>query len=150
MFRRTTVALSLVALLAGTGTVYAQHAQAAPAPAHRMHGMDRLKTKLGLSDVQVTAIKAVYTKHRDEQRQTWMDLHTAQADLRKLALDGADPATVQTKTAEVQQLLGHTVSLRTQVLQEIGLVLTPEQRAKFGDVHMGGPRHHRGGKPAQS
>jgi Spy/CpxP family protein refolding chaperone len=148
MFRRTTVALSLVALLAGTGTALAQQAQGqtAPAPAH----MDRFKQKLGLTDDQATAIRAAYAKHRDEQKQAWQALHTAQADLRTLALNGGDAATLGAKTAEVQQLLGRTVAIRVAVLQEIGPVLTPEQRAKFVEPFMGGPRHRHGHKPAQS
>jgi Spy/CpxP family protein refolding chaperone len=152
MFRRTTVALSLVALLAGTGTALAQQAQGqtTPAPAHRAPGMDRFKQKLGLTNDQATAIKAAYAKHRDEQRAAWQALHTAQADLRTLALNGGDTAALGAKTAEVQQLLGRTIAIRVAVLQEIGPVLTPEQRAKFVEPFMGGPRHRHGHKPAQS
>ena len=144
MFRRSIVALSLVGLLAGTGVALAQDTKAPAAPMQRGHGMGRLQQRLGLSDDQVTAIKAAYQKHQDEQKQAWRALHTAQADLRKLALNGGDPATVQAKTTEVQQLLGQTVAIRVKVLQEIGPVLTPEQRVKFAEARAPhGMRHHR-------
>lgn len=146
MFRRSVVALSLVGLLAGTGVALAQDTKAPAAPMQRGHGMAQLQQRLGLSDDQVTAIKAAYQKHREEQKQAWQALATAQADLRKLALNGADAATIQAKTAEVHQLLGQTVAIRVKVLQEIGPVLTPEQRAKFTEAHAHrGMRHHRKG-----
>lgn len=141
MLRRSLVALSLVGLLGGAGVALAQDTQAKPAAAHRGHGMARLQKQLSLSDDQVNAIKAAYTKHREEQKQAWMALGVAQADLRKLALNGGDTTA---KAAEVQQLLGQTVALRVKVLQEIGPVLTPEQRAKFAEASSHrGMRHHR-------
>ena len=140
MFRRSVIALSLVGLLAGTGVALAQDAQR---PAHA-HGMARLQQRLGLTDDQVTAIRATFERHRDQQKQAWQALHAAQATLRQLALNGSDTAA---KTAEVQQLLGQTVALRVQVLQEIGPILTPDQRAKFAQASFHpGMRHHR--KPA--
>ena len=150
MFKRTVTALALVALLGGTTIAYAQTVPGQDAPAPRAHGMDRMKQRLGLSDDQVTAIRAAFERHRDEQKQAWKALHTAQAELRQLALNGGD---VSAKTAEVQQLLGQTVALRVKVLQEIGPVLTPEQRAKFAQASFrpGMARHHhRGPVPSQS
>jgi Spy/CpxP family protein refolding chaperone len=141
MLTRSIVALSLVALLGGTGVALAQGTQAPAAPVHRMHGMARLQQRLGLTNDQVTAIKAAYAKHRDEQKQSWQALRTAQGELRQLALNGADTTA---KTAEVQQLLGQTVTARVKVLQEIGPILTPEQRAKFAEMSSAhGGRHHR-------
>ena len=151
MFRRTITALSLVALLGGTAVAYAQTTtpgQNAPAP--RTHGMDRMKQRLGLSDDQVTAIRAAFARHRDEQKQAWKALHTAQGELRQLALNGSDTTA---KAAEVQQLLGQTVALRVKVLQEIGPVLTPEQRAKFAQASFRpgmGRHHHRAPASTQS
>ena len=54
------------------------------------------------------------------------------------------------KAAEVQQLLGQTVTLRVKVLQEIGPILTPEQRVKFAQAQHrpGMGRHHKA--PTQS
>ena len=142
MFKRSIVALSLVALLGGTGVALAQDTAA---PQHRAHGMARLQQRLSLTDDQVNAIKAAYAKHRDEQKQSWKALRTAQAELRQLALNGGDTTA---KTAEVQQLLGQTVTARVKVLQEIGPVLTPEQRAKFADMTFGHGHGKRHRKPA--
>ena len=145
MFRRTALALSLVALLAGTGAAYAQTTQGQTTP--RAHGMNRMQQRLGLTNDQVTAIRAAFERHRDEQKQAWKTLHTAQAELRQLALNGGDTTA---KAAEVQQLLGQTVALRVKVLQEIGPILTPEQRVKFAQAQYrpGMGRHHRA--PTQS
>ena len=148
MFRRTALALSVVTLLAGTGAAaYARTAQGQTAPAPRAHGMDRMKQRLGLSDDQVTAIRAAFGRHRDEQKQAWQALRTAQADLRQLALNGGD---VTAKTAEVQQLLGQSVALRVKVMQEIGPVLTPEQRVKFAQAQFHGGRGRHGKPQTQS
>jgi Spy/CpxP family protein refolding chaperone len=135
-----------VALLAGTGAAYAQSTPG-QTPAPRAHGMNRMQQRLGLTNDQVTAIRAAFERHRDEQKQAWKTLHTAQAELRQLALNGGDTTA---KAAEVQQLLGQTVALRVKVLQEIGPILTPEQRVKFAQApyHPGMGRHHRA--PTQS
>ena len=106
MLRRTVIALSLVALLGGVRAAYAQGMQ----PGHRAHGMARMQQRLGLTDDQMTAIRAAYQKHRDEQKQTWQGL-----------------------------------AARVKVLQEIGPILTPEQREKLAQAspHRGMHRHHR-------
>jgi Spy/CpxP family protein refolding chaperone len=141
MFKRSVVALSLVGLLAGTGVALAKDTQGQAAPGHREHGTARLQKHLGLSEDQAKAVKAAYAKHREEQKQAYQALAAAQADLGQLALNGADTTA---KAAEVQQLLGQTVALRVKILQEIGPVLTPEQRAKFAEAHTHrGMRQHR-------
>ena len=150
MFRRTAMALSLAALVVGTGVAYAQTVQGQTAPQQRVHGMDRMKQHLGLSDDQAAAIRAAYQKHRDEQMQSWKALRTAQSDLRQLALNGADAGAIAAKTAEVQQLQGQALASRIKMLQEIGPVLTPEQRAKFAQAHFHGHRGRHGKRSIQS
>jgi Spy/CpxP family protein refolding chaperone len=153
MVRRSLVALSLVALLGGTGVALAQDTQTKPAPEARQHGMGRLQAKLGLTDDQMAVVRVAHQKVRPEQKQVWQQLRVAQADLRQLALNGGDTGAIQAKTAEVQQLIGQTVALRVKVLQEIGPVLTPEQRAKFAQAsfqHGHGKRFHRKPAPTQS
>jgi Spy/CpxP family protein refolding chaperone len=150
MVRRTGIALSVVALLAGTGATYAQATQTQTAPAARAHGMDRMKQRLGLSNDQATAIRAAFERHRDEQKQAGQALRTAQSDLRKLALNGGDAGAVAAKTTEVQQLQGQMVALRVKVLQEIGPVLTPEQRAKFAEARYHGGKGRHGKRQMQS
>jgi Spy/CpxP family protein refolding chaperone len=141
MLRRSVVALSLVGLLAGTGVALAQGTQDKPTHVRRAHGMAHFQKRLGLTEDQAKAVTAAFAKHRDEQKQAWQAVAAAQSDLRKLALDGADTTA---KAAEVQQLLGQTVAVRVKILQEIGPILTPEQRAKFAEAGMHrGMRHHR-------
>ncbi len=154
MVRRSLVALSLVALVGATGIAFAQTPQAPAAPEARHHGVGRLQRHLGLTDDQANAVKAAHDKYRAEQRQLRQQLGAAQRDLRQLALNGADAGALQAKTAEVQQLMGQSVALRVKVLQEIGPVLTPEQRTKFAQAsfsHRGHGKHrHRGTPGTQS
>lgn len=148
MVKRSIAALSLVALLGGTGIALAQDTK--PNDGHRMgRGMGRMHKDLGLTDDQKTAVRGAFQKYRDEQRQVGQQLRTAQAELRQLALNGADAGAIQAKTTEVQQLTGQSLAVRVKMLQEIGPVLTPEQRAKFAEASFGhghGKRFHR--KPA--
>ena len=145
MFRRTVIALSVAGLLAGTGI--AALAQDAPRPAHA-HGMAHMQKRLGLTDDQANAVRTAFANHREEQKQAWLALHTAQMELRQMALDGADTTA---KAAEVQQLMAQSIALRVKVLQEIGPVLTPEQRAKFAQASFhGGKRHQRRPPAVQS
>ena len=147
MVKRSIAALSLVALLGGAGLALAQDAQPKAGPRGE-HGMGRMQQKLGLTEDQKTAVRGAFQKHRDEQRQVWQQLRTAQMELRQLALNGADAGAIQAKTNEVQQLMGQSLAVRVKVLQEIGPVLTPEQRAKFAQASFGhghghGKRFHR-------
>ena len=146
MLKRTVIALSVLALLGGSTAVYAQGI----APKHRAHGMERMQQRLNLTDDQMTTIRTAFGKYRDEQKQAHQMLRTTQAELRTLALDGGNAGAIAAKTTEVQQLLGQTVAARVKLLQEIGPVLTPEQRVKFAELRDGrGMRHHRKA-PAQS
>ena len=146
MFRRSVIALTLVAILGASGAAYAQGIQPAP----RAHGMAHLQKRLGLTDDQVTVIRTAFQKHRDEQKQAWQALGAAQRELRQLALNGGDANAIAAKSSEVQQLLGQTVALRVKVLQEIGPVLTPEQRAKFAEARMHPGMHRHLQAPTQS
>lgn len=149
MIRRSLMALSLVTLLGGTGVAFAQ-APGQPAETRPMHGMGRMQQRLGLNDDQMAVVKAAFGKHREEQRQAYKELRAANLALRQAALDGADAATIQARTADVQRLLTQTVDLRVKVLQEIGPVLTPEQRAKFAEARTHGGHRHHNKRPATS
>jgi len=152
MFKRSLVALSIVTLLGGAGVALAQDqtqpGQTQPGQPKGAYGKGRMQERLGLSDDQMNAIKAANAKHRDEQRQAYRALHDANTALRQAALDGADAATLQAKSADVQRLLAQTIDLRVKVLQEIGPVLTPEQRAKFAQAGMHGGHRQFHKRPA--
>jgi Spy/CpxP family protein refolding chaperone len=111
----------------------------------------RLQRNLGLTDDQVNQIRAVYQGQRDTQRNVGRALRQAQTDLRQLALSGGDPNAIAAKKTEVAQLLAQSLDLRVQTLQQIGPILTQEQRDKLAQM---GPaamwRGHRGHKPPQS
>ena len=102
-----------------------------------------LKQKLGLTDDQVQAIRAIRTKQGEAWKQHGAAMRQANNDLRRLVLSNADEATIQAKQAEVQKLMAETVTLRTNALREIAPVLTPEQREKMAQMEFHG-RWHRG------
>lgn len=134
---------ALIASVLTTASVI--HAQPAPARGDRM--FSRLQQTLGLTDDQVTQIRTIYGQRRDQGRSLGHSLRQAQTDLRGLALSGADPSAIAAKKAEVAQLMAQGLDLRVQTLQQIGPILTPDQRAKLAQM---GPaamwRGHRGPK----
>ena len=139
-------ALIVSSVLMATTVTYAQQP---PSRGDRM--FSRMQRNLGLTDDQVNQIRAIYQQHRDAHRTLGQSVHQAQTDLRRLALSGGDPNAVATKKAEVAQLLAQGMDLRVQTLQQIGPILTPDQREKLAQM---GPaamwRGHRGPKPPQS
>ena len=108
--------------------------------------LERLQAQLGLSDAQVSAIRQLYEGHREPRHQVRTALHEAQKSLRELVLSGADPAAIQAKTAEIQQLHGQFLQLRIQNLQGLSQILTPEQRQAFAQLRSAG--HRRSSPPS--
>jgi Spy/CpxP family protein refolding chaperone len=144
--------LTLVAALA-TGTVlYAADAQTAPGTTNRWES--RLQQKLNLSEDQLQALRQVWANRDVEaQRQHYKALHTAQGELRRLALNGADDQTLAAKQTEVQNLLAQTMQMRLQTLKQVGPILHPDQREAFAKMMERGPRgyhHHRDGAQPKS
>ena len=124
-------------------------AQQPPAPeGHRM--FSGLQQNLGLTDDQVNQVRTIFQQQRDARRQLWQSMRQAQTDLRQLVLNGGDPAAIAAKKAQVAQLMGQGLDLRIQVLEQIGPILTQEQRDKLAQL---GPaamwRGHRHHKPPQ-
>jgi Spy/CpxP family protein refolding chaperone len=137
--------LTLVAALVTATAVYAADPPTAPDRAKRWES--HLQQKLGLTEDQLQAFRQVYaTRDADAQRQQVRALHTAQAELRRLALNGADDATLQAKQAEVQNLLAQSMQRRLDTLKQVGPILNPDQREAFAKMMERGPRghHHRG------
>jgi Spy/CpxP family protein refolding chaperone len=119
-------------------------------PASAKGWLDRLQTKLELTDDQKTAIKEIYSRDTENQRQLFRALRQAQSDLRRLALSNADPTAVQQKTAEVEGLLAQGLQLRVRRLQEIAPLLTAEQRDRLAQLPAGPPMRrapHRHAEP---
>jgi Spy/CpxP family protein refolding chaperone len=142
-------ALTLVATLITATALYAADPQTAPEQGKRWE--NRLQHKLGLTEDQMQAFKQVYANRDVEaHRQHHRSLRTAQAELRRLALNGADDATLQAKQTEVQSLLAQSMQMRLDTLKQVGPILNPDQREAFAKMMERGPRgHHRGHRPHQ-
>ena len=137
-------ALALVATLLGGVAVYAADAptNAAQQQPQQRHG-SRLQQALGLTDDQMQKLRDIRTRDFANQKQTWQALRQAQSELRRLALSGADDATLQAKETEVQNLMAQSLQARVNGLKEVGSILTPEQRDAYAKM-MDSPRgHHR-------
>jgi Spy/CpxP family protein refolding chaperone len=141
--------LTLVATLVTATALYAADPQTAPGATNRWEG--RLQQKLGLTEAQLQALRQVWASRDVEaQRQQYRALHTAQGELRRLALNGADDKTLQAKQAEVQNLLAQSMQTRVAALKQVGPILNADQREAFAKMMEHGPRgHHRGGPRQQ-
>jgi Spy/CpxP family protein refolding chaperone len=140
-------ALTLVATLVTATAIYAADPQPGADRAQRWES--RLQQKLGLTDDQLQALRQVYaSRDVNAQRQHFRALHTAQAELRRLALNGADDATLQAKQGEVQNLLAQSMRMRLETLKQVGPILNPDQRDAFAKMMERGRRgHHHRGQP---
>jgi Spy/CpxP family protein refolding chaperone len=106
---------------------------------HRGRIVQRLQNYLQLSDDQVTAIQQVYAANADARKQLWQSLRQARLELRQLALTGGDPAAIQAKQSEIEQLMAQGLQMRVADLQSIGPILSPEQRDKFAQLGQNWP-----------
>lgn len=133
------IAAALIAgLLVGPA---AQAQQTQPnQPSQKGPRMGWLQQKLGLTDDQMTKIRDIHTAQRDSQRQLYQNLRNAQIELRRAALNGQDTTK---QAAEVERLVALTLQARIQTLQQVGSVLTPEQREAYAKLGAGGGWHHR-------
>ncbi len=138
------VALVAGLLGAGSGVPAWADQSAAPAQGRHAHMAQRFQQWLGLTDDQMKQVQTIHQQDRDSWKQLGQSLRQARTELRQLALQSGDPGAVQTKTAEVTQLQAQMTELRVKELQAIAPILTPEQRAKLAQAHMGrhGHGHH--------
>ena len=132
------VALPL-ALAVATGAVADTSATPTPADSHQVRKGQWLQNKLGLSNDQVQAIEAAKAASRDARHQLQSQFRQAMADARQAALNGDD---VESKNAAAAKLFGQILDLRAKELQQIGALLTPDQRATFASLKGGGGHGH--------
>ncbi len=112
--------------------------------------VERLQSKLGLSDDQTSTIQSAFAADQEARRQLQSQLGQAMSDLRKSALNADDSATVQGKRAAAQQIFGQLLDLRAKELGKIGVALSPDQRQAYAEMTREGPqgghgwhaRHH--------
>ena len=130
-------ALAVVLVAAGA---YAADPPAGPQDQHQRGAW--LQKKLGLTDVQAQQIRDIRTKDFANQKQNWQALRQAEGELRRLALSGADARTLSAKQTEIQNLIAQSMQARVNTLQQIGPILSPEQREAYAKLMEHGPRHH--------
>jgi Spy/CpxP family protein refolding chaperone len=143
-------ALTLVATLFTATALYAAAPQTDPDRVNRWES--RLQQKLGLTEDQLQAFRQLHASRDVEaRRQQHQALRTAQSELRRLALNGADDATLAAKQTEIQTLLSQQMDQRVNALKQVGPILTAEQREAFAKMMERGPRghHHRKHGPRQ-
>jgi Spy/CpxP family protein refolding chaperone len=138
-FRAAT--LTLAATLLTATALYAADPSASSGRQSRWES--RLQQKLGLTDHQLQAFRQLHAARDVEaQRQQYRALRAAQTELRRLALNGADDATLAAKQAEIQTLLTQQMQQRVSALKQIGPILNPDQREAFATMMERGPRGH--------
>jgi Spy/CpxP family protein refolding chaperone len=148
-FRSLWIVAALIASSLLTATTVTSAQQPPPAPqGHRM--FSGLQRNLGLTDDQVNQVRAIFQQQRDARRQLGQSMHQTQIELRQLVLNGGDASAIAAKKAQVAQLMAQGLDMRIQTLQQIGPILTQEQRDKLAQLGPGamwrGHRHH---KPPQ-
>ena len=144
------IAAALIASVLTAATV--THAQQPPTHSRGDRMFSRLQQNLGLTDEQVTQIRGIFQQNRDSHRQLGQTMRQRQTELRQLVLNGGDPNAVAAKKAEVAQLMAQGLDLRIQTLQQIGPVLSQEQRDKLAQMGPGAMwrgRHGHGHKAPQ-
>lgn len=139
MTRRFAVLVVAAALLVSGTVAWAAADDPAAPPRHERHG-HKFQQWLGLTDDQMTQIRALRQRDAEAWKQTGTALRKAQSELRELALGGGSADAIQAKQTEVQQLFGQMVQLRVKQLQELAPLLTEEQRQKLAQ---GRPGHGR-------
>ena len=146
-FSLRTVALGSLAVMLVGGAAYAADPPTTPTQQQQPQQPQQrgawLQKKLGLSDVQMQQIRDIHAKDFASQKQNWQALRQAQGELRRLALSGADQATLSAKETEVQNLLTQSLQARVSTLQQIGPILSPDQREAYAKMLEHGPRGHR-------
>ena len=141
----------VAALVASSVLAAATVTQAQQPPAPQGHRMfSGLQRNLGLTDDQVNQVRTVFQQQQGARRQHGQSMRQAQTELRQLVLNGGDANAITAKKAQVAQLMSQGLDLRIQTLQQIGPILTQEQRDKLAQL---GPaamwRGHRHHKPPQ-
>ena len=139
------VSLTLVATLFTASALYA-----APTddPNRAQRWESRLQQKLQLTDTQLQAFRQLHASRDVEAaRQQFRALRGAETELRRLALNGADDATLTAKQTEIQTLRAQQLQQRVEALKQIGPILTAEQREAFSKMMERGPRGHQHRRP---
>jgi periplasmic protein CpxP/Spy len=135
------IKIASIAALAG-GMALAQTPAPGPAPnppaAHQNFARqrrERLAQKLNLTEAQKQQAKAIFENARMTAKPVREQLKENRQALVTAAKAGNNNATIQQLAAKQGNLLGKMVAIRTEAFGRFYQLLTPEQRAKAGQMH---------------
>ena len=125
------VALAATVAVGGIITLQAQDGSGEPAR-WRQRGWANAQAKLGLTDAQVTQIKAALRAEKTALTELSLKLHDAKIVLRQtINKAGATEAEVRAAAAQVGAAEGDLAVLKAKLHASISPLLTPEQLAKI-------------------
>jgi len=139
-------AVTMIATLVTATALYAAEPATGATTDRTTRWENHLQQKLGLTEDQLNAFRQLRaSRDVNAERAQFKALRTAQSDLRRMALNGADPTAMAAKETEVQNLLAQSMQRRLEALRKIGPILNADQREAFAKM-MDHPRgfHHRG------
>jgi Spy/CpxP family protein refolding chaperone len=124
----------LTAAAVSVGGLSMAHARAQEAGPQRMlhgHFLEKTREKLGLSDEQVTKIKAELSADKDKLTGLMTSLHDARVGLREtIQKSGASEGDVRAAAAKVAAVEADLAVERAKLYGRISPILTPEQLTK--------------------
>ncbi len=127
------VVTAAIALCTGGLAVFKTHAAERPLAGRAMRGqfLERAKEKLGLSDDQVSQIKAQLLAEKDNLKGLITKLHDARVGLREaIQASDATETTVRAASAKVASVEADLAVERLKLFGKISPILTEEQRDK--------------------
>jgi Spy/CpxP family protein refolding chaperone len=132
--KKATVLLLAASLMAGTAGIasadYGRHGGAGWGCAHGDR-IERMKEHLGLSDKQVTRIKAIDTKYEPERKALWDKMRANREQMRALMDKGTASDSQVQKIADAQgKIKADMMVLHFKMKKEVDKVLTKEQLEK--------------------
>lgn len=117
--------------------------------AHRGHGAGarilRMADELGLSDAQKAEVQGILESARPAAQALRQDMRGTLRALDQAITSGADNDTIAELAIEAHGLRAEGRELKKEVRQQIGAVLTPEQKAELKEMRQA-RRGERGGK----
>ena len=144
MFQRSFTKAAAIAALAG-GMAFAQTQPKteppAPAEAHQgrraaTHGrLEHLAQALNLTDSQKQEARTIFQQARESARPVRQELRQNREALTAAAKAGNSNAEIEKLAGNQGRLLGQLAAIRTEASAKFYQILTPEQRAKAGQMH---------------
>ena len=128
--------VTMAAALILGGVTDTQAAGSAHRPgAFRGHFIERARERLGLTDEQVTQIRAVLKSEKDSLTTLLERLHDARIGLREaIRAQNATEASVRAASARVAAVQADLAVERLRIFARISPILTDEQRARLAEI----------------